>query len=54
MTPINLGSYTPNTYYVAVALFRQTDGTLSPATVGSIVLPDDPDTPQPVLSGYQQ
>ena len=48
-----LGSYSPGTYHVAVALRRNADAFLSPELRGTFTIPDAPTVPLPVLSGDQ-
>lgn len=48
-----IGSLSPGTYYVAVALYRTTDAALSDVLRGTIVVPGDPEEVVAVPSGYQ-
>lgn len=49
-----IGAYVANTYYVMVALYRSSDGYISPNVYTTVVINSPPPQPVPVPSGFNQ
>lgn len=49
----SFGSFTPGDYIVTLALYRNADAFTSPAVAATVTIGDGPETPAPVLSGFQ-
>lgn len=50
---IKVSPYSASTQYVMIALYRTTDGAVSPTVTTLLVIPAAPAKPSPVPSGYQ-